>query len=77
MLYEAATDTNPFDTESGDERAQLSLRAPAIRTVRRLPTAVGTMIDACLEPDPHDRPSLEEISALLAPLPRMTTETPP
>ena len=77
VLYEAATDTNPFDTASVDERTRLPLRAPAIRTVRRLPTAVGTMIDACLEPDPRDRPSLEQVSAVLAPLPRMTTETPP
>jgi serine/threonine protein kinase len=68
VLFEAATDVNPFDTETGDERAQLSLRAPAIRTLRRLPTAVGTMVDACLEPAPQDRPSLAEISALLEPL---------
>lgn len=70
VLYEAATDTNPFDVENGDEEedAQLSLRAPAIRSLRRLPPAVGRMIDACLDPLPQHRPSLEDVSALLVPL---------
>ncbi len=68
VLYEAATDTNPFEDETEEDHTQVSRCAPAVRSVRRLPAAVGAMIDACLETDPLARPSLHEISALLEPL---------
>ncbi len=68
VLYEAATDTNPFDDETEEDHPQVSRRAPAMRSVRRLPAAVGAMIDTCLDPDPTTRPPLHEISALLEPL---------
>jgi serine/threonine protein kinase len=68
VLYEGATDTNPFADETEEDHTQVSRRAPAIRSVRRLPAPVGAMIDACLETDPLARPSLQEISALMEPL---------
>lgn len=45
---------------------QLAGRAPAIRTRRRLPGAMGRVIDAALEPSPADRPTLAELSRVLS-----------
>jgi serine/threonine protein kinase len=88
VLYHAATGHQPFDlpgpsrsdrraTTTGDlERRypQLTLRAPRIRARRRLPRPVAEVIDACLSPDPHRRPTIEHLDATLAAL---TEETDP
>ncbi|MBV8997199.1 MAG: serine/threonine protein kinase [Pseudonocardiales bacterium] len=77
VLYEAATATQPFDipdvsSSTGSTlshcHAQQSQPAPKIRTRRRLPPDVATVIDACLHRDPDQRPSLEALDAALATL---------
>lgn len=77
VLYEAATGTQPFDTtetrENGDTSnedthpyyRQLDIRAPWVRTQRRLPRPLSDAIDRCLEPDPEQRPSLSELTVVL------------
>jgi serine/threonine protein kinase len=44
---------------------QLHLRAPSVRTRRRLPAPLTHAIDRCLEPAPDRRPSLAELTAAL------------
>ncbi|HSU09653.1 MAG TPA: protein kinase, partial [Pseudonocardia sp.] len=82
VLYEAATGHRPFGDGSdwtcscGDPSCdaaearylQLQRRAPRVRARRRLPSGVAATIDACLAPDPGDRPSLEALDAALAEL---------
>ncbi len=83
VLYEAATGHRPFgdggDTWScrcGEDDCswseprflQLERRAPKVRARRRLPVGVAATIDACLAPEPGDRPALEELDAALAEL---------
>ena len=58
--------TDSFDPE---DYPQLQGRVPGIGTVRRLPAALATAIDACLEPDASRRPSLLELSAMLETVP--------
>jgi eukaryotic-like serine/threonine-protein kinase len=64
VLYSAALRTNPF-ADLADELdvddPQLHARLPALRRSRpRLPTALTTLVDACLEPDPGARPPLDD-----------------
>lgn len=80
LLYEAATGHHPFLPENADEDAedeptdsaerpeplQLSRRAPRVRARRRLPRPVAEVVDACLEMDPRQRPSLDELDAAVA-----------
>jgi eukaryotic-like serine/threonine-protein kinase len=81
VLYEAATGHRPFgdggDTwscrcgEDGCDWAeprylQLERRAPRVRVRRRLPVEAAAAIDACLDPDPAARPSLDALDAALA-----------
>ena len=72
VLYEAATRYRPFQrppaygTSSRVRFLQLSTTAPPVRSLRRLPTAVATIVDGCLELQPHDRPTLAELDACLA-----------
>lgn len=81
VLYEAATGHRPFG-DGGDDRTcscgdatcdwrepryrQLEGRAPRVRARRRLPAEAAAAIDACLAPDPADRPSLDALDAALA-----------
>jgi eukaryotic-like serine/threonine-protein kinase len=57
------------DSVDPEDYPQLEARAPRIRTVRRLPAALATAIDACLEPDASRRPSVCDLSAMLETVP--------
>jgi eukaryotic-like serine/threonine-protein kinase len=80
VLYEAATGEPAFDDdeswtdatgtwETGDQEdagfPQLEGPAPSAASNGRLPAELAGAIDACLEADPADRPSLEELAARL------------
>ncbi|MGI8780993.1 MAG: serine/threonine-protein kinase [Solirubrobacteraceae bacterium] len=63
VLYAAALRSNPLadvaDALDVDE-PQLHARLPLLRRARpRLPAELSTLIDACLEPEPGDRPDLD------------------
>jgi serine/threonine protein kinase len=73
VLYQAATGWHPFITanSSGDESSsdsdarrypQLTTHAPSVRARRRLPAQLANTIDRCLDPDPHRRPTLAELT---------------
>jgi serine/threonine protein kinase len=78
VLFEALVGRAPFlDPEDDEESSvttsgeepevypQLVARAPAIRSLRRLPASLASAVDACLEPDPARRCSVAELSAAL------------
>lgn len=67
VLFEAATRTNPF-YDAGDEHdyPQLEIRAPAVRTLRRLPGDLAALIDGGLAFRPEDRPALGDFQQLAA-----------
>jgi eukaryotic-like serine/threonine-protein kinase len=68
VLYAAATGDTPF-AGGDEEHPQLHARAPALRSERlRLPRTLATAIDACLDPEPAARPSLDELRATLEPV---------
>jgi eukaryotic-like serine/threonine-protein kinase len=65
VLYTAGLQSNPL-AEIADEldvdEPQLHARLPPLRRARpRLPAELSTLVDACLEPDPADRPALETV----------------
>jgi serine/threonine protein kinase len=64
-LWAAAAGRRPFGAFGED---QLRRRAEPLGRVRRLPRALTRTIDACLEPEPGDRPALAEVRAVLEPL---------
>lgn len=80
VLYEAATGIQPFDIPGRPTSAnsntstlsrcemQLARPAPKVRARRRLSTDVADIIDACLNRDPDQRPTLERLAAALATL---------
>ncbi len=64
VLFEATTGEEPFNAEDDDEPEryeQLERRAESVRAYRRVPGALATAVDACLEPDPARRPALGEL----------------
>ena len=66
VLYKAACGEGPFDVEVGSDRfLQLERRADPIRRHRRLPGAFAAVVDACLEPEPRDRPELDDLTETL------------
>lgn len=66
VLYEAATGENPFD-HLPEDHPQLHHRAKPVRTLRgRLHRSLAQLIDAGLEPDPRDRPTVPEALTALA-----------
>jgi serine/threonine protein kinase len=66
VLYEAATGRRPFSGNGhGPKYPQLSRRADPVRVHRRAPHAFAATIDACLEPEPHKRPRLDELPEVL------------
>lgn len=71
LLYEAATGHRPFDDErrtstSSPTYPQLVTTAPRTRTLRRLPAALSSTLDACLQIPAGDRPTLIELDDCLA-----------
>jgi len=66
VLFEAATGARPFDSDGSRHRwQQLELRAAPVRSLRRLPAEVAEVIDACLDPEPAQRPAVEPLSRAL------------
>lgn len=62
VLYVAATGRRAFEQLEDQERyPQLVARAAPIRGQRRLPAGLGGLINACLEPEPKDRPTPAEV----------------
>lgn len=66
-LWEAACGDTPFGDEELDY-PQLELRAPALRTQRRLPLTLAGVVDRALDPDPAGRPTLAEFAEALTPV---------
>jgi serine/threonine protein kinase len=71
VLFEAATGAAAF-TDTATDRPQLRAAAPPVRQVRRVPGPLARLIDACLAPDPGDRPGLAELRAALEPVAGVT-----
>jgi serine/threonine protein kinase len=68
VLFTAATGRRPFGVPAPDAEAeQLRRRAEPVGTLRRLPHALASVIDGCLEPDPADRPSVAAVAEALEP----------
>ena len=66
VLYEAAAGVNPFEEWEDVVHPTLVHRAAPLRSHRRLPGGAAGLVDACLEPEPHDRPTLADLRAGLA-----------
>ena len=67
VLFEAATGQAPFeDLDEGSDYPQTRGRAVSVRVHRRVPAALARAIDGCLEPDPAQRPSIDELSQILS-----------
>ena len=64
MLFQSATGHPPFRSRRG-HWAQLEGRAVPISSLRSLPAELSRAIDACLEPDPDARPTLDELARRL------------
>jgi serine/threonine protein kinase len=66
VLHEAARGEGPFDFDGDEDRyLQLERRADPIRRYRRLPVAFSAVLDACLEREPEERPTVEELAETL------------
>lgn len=68
VLYAAATGDTPF-AGGHEEYPQLHASAPPLCGERpRLPHALTTAVDACLDPEPAARPAVDELRAMLEPV---------
>ena len=68
VLHAAAVGDTPFADGDG-AHPQLERRAPALGSTRRgLPRALSAAVDACLDPDPASRPTIDELRARLEPV---------
>ena len=67
VLFHAATGQAPFDTGEDEPTRFLQIdgRAAPVRSIRRLPAALTTIIDRCLEPGPERRPGIDELFGIL------------
>lgn len=66
VAYEAATGRRPFAGLARETAyPQLEHRPEPVRSQRRLPSALGRAIDACLEEDPGARPTPDELAGSL------------
>ena len=63
MLFEAATGRRPFEAERRYQ--QLERRADSVRSHRRVPAAFAKAVDSCLEPEPTQRPTVDELAEIL------------
>jgi serine/threonine protein kinase len=64
VLYEAITGVPAFGSEA-DGRPQASGRAEPVRRHRRLPRILSGLVDACLDPDPQERPTMSSVGEIL------------
>lgn len=67
VLFEAATGRRPFAEARDGDYAQLRYRAPRVSALRRIDAEFAEVVDACLEPDPRNRPAVRDVGARLAP----------
>ena len=61
-LYETATGLWPFPDAAHGLYPQAGRRADSVAVSRRAPGELVRLIDACLEPDPADRPAVSELA---------------
>lgn len=61
-LYEAATGRRPFPDARPSVYPQRERRAPSVRESRRAPAGLTTVVDACLSPEPANRPSIAALA---------------
>ena len=61
-LYEATTGAWPFPDAKRRNYPQQERRAPSVAESRRAPSRFTSAIDACLAPDPSERPSVVELA---------------
>jgi serine/threonine protein kinase len=66
VLFEVAAGEEAFDAYEDETRyEQLERRAESIRSHRRVPAAFAVAVDACLEPDPAERPTVKDLTQTL------------
>jgi serine/threonine protein kinase len=66
VLFEATTGELPFDAHDDEDRyEQLERRAEPVRLYRRVPTAFNELVSSCLEPEPAQRPTIDELTKSL------------
>jgi eukaryotic-like serine/threonine-protein kinase len=69
ILFEATTGRLPFDFNGDSQFPQLDQPAePVSRFRRRLPLELAHVVDAALQRDPSDRPTVDDVARSLAPL---------
>ena len=61
-LYEAAPGARSFPDARPGRYPQLERRAPSVAEARRAPARFASVLDACLSPEPADRPSVAELA---------------
>lgn len=61
VLFHAATGKRPFLAYESERYDQLERRADHVHTHRRVPALFADTIDQCLEPEPAERPDIEQI----------------
>jgi len=75
VLYAAATARRPFyGLDEATPYPQLDRPAASVRTHRRLPARLSQIVDSCLEPDPDERPTPEQLFDSLGELAERTQE---
>jgi serine/threonine protein kinase len=65
VLFHHATGLAPFWIPNGHGYQQVVRGADPVSSHRELPTALADAIDACLDRDPHGRPTVAELAAVL------------
>jgi serine/threonine protein kinase len=66
ILLEALTRHRPFPAgEGGEAFPSLTTRPPRVASLRRVPPRLASVVDACLEFDPGDRPAVGEVARVL------------
>lgn len=65
VLFAAVTGERPFGAREGADYEQLERRAVPVGSLRRVPRAFASVIDACMDPSPEARPSVAALSGAL------------